>query len=172
MNCRLEAAFPDNDAWLRVRGRAAYESAPVLRAFAAECRQRGTRRLHIDLAQCDSMDSTVIGVLTGIAMRRTGDGMDLSLANTPERVDRQIRGLGLGRFFVFAREPAPDVEWECVDVRRAHAHAGDVRLRETMLNAHETLGRADTRNVDRFKHVVDALRKNATPGSSARPSRS
>lgn len=157
----LEAAFREGDSWLRVIGRATYSSAPALRSLVKKTLSGGTHLLQVDLSRCLSMDSTFIGVLTKSAMGREQDSIEVRLVNTPEHVARQVRGLGLGRFFRFIEGTPPDSDWQRVVGNGKNTAGPGDGLRETMLEAHEALGQASPENVPRFKNVIDALKEDS-----------
>jgi len=166
-NSHLEVAFKEDEAWLRMIGRATYASATDLRAFIEENLRREMHLVQIELGQCLSMDSTFIGILTKSAMGDGQDSLNVHLLNTPEHVVRQIRGLGLSRFFQFTKGALPDGEWHSITADNRNMTGYGDKLKKTMLEAHETLGRADTGNVPKFRNVIDALKKQSTTGNSA-----
>lgn len=58
----------EQSVYVRVKGRGEFQNSRSLRGFAADMIQRGSRQFVFDLEQCGGLDSTFLGVLTGIGL--------------------------------------------------------------------------------------------------------
>ena len=79
-------------------------------AFQDDVRNRfsaGTRKIVIDLAEVDRIDSCGIGILAAIAMSSQSSGGGLVLASLPERIEQV---LGVTHFLQFVEHAASVTE--------------------------------------------------------------
>ena len=117
---------------------------------------RGYRQFVVDLKQCPVMDSTFMGMLTGISLRlrELGSG-ELRVMNLNERNRDLLCSLGLDGFFTMgqsaenatANEPLP----ELTESKQARAR--------TMIEAHEAVVAANPANETKFKDVLEYLKQ-------------
>jgi anti-anti-sigma factor len=138
-------------AWVRVGGRGTFQNSAGLKEFAAKMQRRGLREFVIDLKDCELMDSTFLGTLTGIALG-LGEGGKLTVVR-PNARNRDVLGnLGLDRIFAVEDalpEPAPG---------RLESAEPLATRRENIIEAHENLVAANPENAIRFKDVLEFLR--------------
>ena len=133
-------------------GRATFECVAPLRNLAKELDSKNFKQIDIDLADCQGMDSTYMGVLAMIALRAKKIGAVISIYNASELAKNQLFGLGLKKLFQFTEgtvamgEPAAAAPNAPVD-QITHA--------TTVLEAHKTLMDVDQDNVEKFEKVVD-----------------
>ena len=141
-------------AWVRIEGRGTFQNSAGLKKFAAEMQRRGLREFVIDLKDCELMDSTFLGTLTGIALSLGPDGK-FTIVRTNARNRDVLRNLGLDRIFAVEDTlpaPAPSL-LESAEPLTAR--------RETIIEAHENLVAANPDNAIRFKDVLEFLRHEA-----------
>jgi anti-anti-sigma regulatory factor len=163
----LYAATRGDTVILRVRGPGVYSLGPVLKHFGAVCADEGCATLVLDLAECEVVDSTFLGVVAGLAMkfrRRPGGGRVL-LVGAAERIAENLRTLGLSQMAPLltpadAARELPGLVWDPAAMRRIDLHPPpDKRLtRQTMLEAHENLSTLSEANAEVFKNVLAVLR--------------
>ena len=165
---RLDAALADNTAIIRVFGRATFAVAADLKQFGASAMQHGCRRLALDMENCETMDSTFIGVMTGLAARlKQGGGAGVFVLHLSEKNRDILQTLGVDRILhCFLAGAAPDELRELL--RRTteycpllHAAQDRQAAARDMLEAHDTLINADPANLMKFKDVIDYLRRDA-----------
>lgn len=160
---RLLVAIRDRSAVVRVFGRGTYAVSTALKDFLNGAAASGATRAVVDLAPCEGMDSTFLGVLAGTAIRLRPAGGSVALLNLTARTRHLVETLGL------------DVLVECHDagatppmLQALLADADDLgrlasgptpRANETILEAHETLVAALPANESRFKDVLLFLRE-------------
>ena len=85
---------------IRVEGRASFQNSASIHDFIDECIRQGKTRFVIDFQNCQSMDSTFLGVLAGAAMqlrRLPADpaSKSLVLSRFSPRNLELVRNLGL-----------------------------------------------------------------------------
>jgi anti-anti-sigma regulatory factor len=148
--------------WVRVEGKGSFLNSGSFKEFAREMVDRGFRDFVIDLSNCQSMDSTFMGTMAGVALRlkEIGHG-HLHVVHCGERSRELLTGLGLDQIFSIHANgsAAPD----CAALKReaAAASAGPNKLetKKEMLDAHEALCEAAPQNLSRFKDVLDYLKQ-------------
>ena len=136
-------------------GRVNFETVVPLRDFVNHLPE-DVKELTVDLAECLSMDSTCMGVLSMLAL--TGIKSKLKMRVLNAGGNRQLlKGLGVDKLFKF--EEGDFTPYETVIYP---AGKGDKNMRsaaETVLEAHETLISADEGNQQRFGAVVEMTRQ-------------
>ena len=140
---------------VKVVGRATFECVAPLRTLAKELDTKTFKQIDIDLADCQGMDSTYMGVLAMMALRAKKINASISICNASELNKTSLCGLGLKRLFQFtegtvAMEGQIASDSAPVD-QKTHA--------ETVLEAHKTLMNVDQENVPKFEKVVDFVQK-------------
>lgn len=140
---------------VKVIGRATFECVAPLRNLAKELDTAQFKAIDIDLADCQGMDSTFMGVLAMMALRAKKINAVISVFNASELNKTLLCGLGLKRLFQFTEG--------AVELNGAVAsEAGPVDQKthaETVLEAHKTLMGVDQENVQKFEKVVDFVQK-------------
>ena len=160
---RLMVALRDGNAVVRVMGRGTHVVSTALKDFLGGAAAAGATRVVVDLAWCETMDSTFLGVLAGVAIRLRPTGGAVVLLNLSGRVRHLVETLGLDLLVAchasddtpadLAPALAPDPDMGSLDAGEAS------RAAETILEAHETLVTAVPSNLDRFKDVLQFLRE-------------
>jgi anti-anti-sigma factor len=159
---------------IRVVGHGSHRNSQPLRTAAIEMIESGYARFTVDLAECSAMDSTFLGVLAGIGFRLREPGREgsLRLVNVGPRNRQTLETLGLDRLLTIDDGDEAAVEHDRPARTELHLLAGSNpvvaertdrdELAALMLEAHEDLGRADPRNVERFEGVTRLLRERAS----------
>ena len=136
-------------------GRATFECVASLRALAKELDSKTFKRIDIDLADCQGMDSTYMGVLAMMALRSKKINASISIYNASEQNKTSLCGLGLKRLFQFTEGTvAMDAQ-----IASDAAPVDQKTHTETVLEAHKTLMDVDQENVQKFEKVVDFVQK-------------
>jgi anti-sigma B factor antagonist len=161
----------DPDVFVRVVGRGTFQNGQPLRRYALEMVERGHHSFIVDLEHCTGMDSTFLGVLAGIGLRLRQGGRHgkITVVNASPRSLELLETLGLDR--LFAVEPSPsdtsrlhppqENEWQRLpdsDVAQMVKPLSKDDTADLMLEAHESLIRADHRNEPKFKDLTKFLR--------------
>ncbi|RME70396.1 MAG: anti-sigma factor antagonist [Planctomycetota bacterium] len=155
---RARAAFHvarcEDTVYVRVSGLATMHNAMTFRAFAERMAAEGFRRCLVDLAPCQGVDSTFMGVLVGL---REHFGRErLVLLNPSPHCMDQMTSVGLNHLLTFADSPCAlpaDVELTPLP----DSEVGTRERLELMRKAHRNLVAIDRRNRDKFGPFLDAL---------------
>ena len=173
-------ACTTDEVFVRVVGRGTFQNSQPLRRFAMEMIEKGYRRFTVDVGACPNMDSTFLGVLAGIGLRLRQDGKpaaEVSVVSVSPRNLDLLQTLGLDRLFTVqtletngtpvswpagaAVERLPDSDIESLSKPLDKNETTDL-----MLDAHNSLVRADERNAPRFSGVTKFLRESVERGRS------
>jgi len=157
--------------YVRVAGPGTFQNGPPLRRFALEMINCGQQQFIIDLAQCQGMDSTFLGVLAGIGLRLHHDDRDgkVRVIEVNARNMESLQTLGLDRLFdVIAvgiyrpdRSPPADTEFRGLpdaDIAKLCTRLNKNDAADLMLEAHGNLIQTDQRNAEKFVELTRCLR--------------
>lgn len=134
---------------VRVSGRANFDYAVPVRELAKTL--SGKEPFVFDLSLCTAMDSTFMGVLSMIGLKARRCAVPVVIAGAAENLRALLRGLGVDKLFTFVAE-VPAAEGDATAARSA----GDLHATaETVLEAHQSLIRADCTNAQRFEQVIE-----------------
>jgi len=139
----------DGGTLIKVNGRANFESAVPLREVASGMDSSGL--VCFDMSDCTAMDSTFMGVMTMIALKKVRGGRKAGLAAASEKIQGLLRGLGVLKLFDTAME-VPESAADSSDGDRASVDAAATA--RTVLEAHQTLVEADSANAEQFRDVI------------------
>ena len=152
----------DRDAALmRIEGRATFACGQAVKTFGLQAITTGARTIAVDCATCESMDSTMMGILVMLAQNLpTGQ---IHLCDTNGKVRRAITGLGLAQFFTFSSCTNQDrFAWERLTDDDTSCTLEQTEPRQVMIDAHEALVQVTPDNVARFRDVLELLRASDT----------
>lgn len=163
---KVWVALDPPTAHVRVRGRASFKISSAVKEFGAAANAAGCTTLLFDLADCDGMDSTFMGVLAGLALRwRKSCGGEVVLVNMTPRTRGLAATLGLDEIVrAFLAGETPDryagLAARSRELRELETGGESRRdINETMLRAHEDLVKVNPENRPRFKDVLTFLRE-------------
>lgn len=170
----LLCAVIDNGeiALVRVIGRGNFSSAVPFKNFASLLQNKGADlKFILDLQQCESMDSTFMGVLAGICITqmKTGRGKVI-VVNANDHCKRLLKNLGLTHLLDL--RAGNIVEVERAEDQLAPAPAASVNRVEqicTTLEAHKELVRLDQQNEVKFQAVIEYLEKSLQEEGGCQP---
>ena len=140
---------------VKVSGRATFECVAPLRTLSKQLDTADFKKVDIDLAECQGMDSTFMGVLAMMALRAKKIGAVISIYNANDLNRNLLYGLGLKRLFQFT-EGTVDVSAPAAE---APQPVDRITHATTVLEAHKTLMDVDQSNVGKFEKVVDYVQK-------------
>lgn len=153
------AAENDAQAFIQVQGRATFKVAPLLRQYGLELLDRGVCRIVLDLAECDGMDSTFMGVIAMVGLGARKANTQVVLVNTGSHNRKLLDDLGVSRVLMFARSDAPAGGAEDLREVQTDDSADGELSGEVVLEAHEVLMDLDAENVPKFRDVVELLHR-------------
>ena len=144
--------------WLRVEGNGTFQNSALLRVYTEQMFEAGHRSFAFDLHECEMMDSTFLGTLTGLALRLREDPRGrVGFARVNAKVESLFGRYGLDRVLAFqgfeAAPPAPG-EMEELDLSTTPGFK-----RGTIVEAHEALAASSPENEERFGEVVEFLKR-------------
>lgn len=144
--------------WLRVEGNGTFQNSALVRVYTEQMFEEGHRSFAFDLHECEMMDSTFLGTLTGLALRLREDPRGrVGFARVNAKVESLFGRYGLDRVLAFqgfeAAPPAPG-EMEELDLSTTREFK-----RGTIVEAHEALAASSPENEERFGEVVDFLKR-------------
>ncbi|MBE6357198.1 MAG: STAS domain-containing protein [Lentisphaerae bacterium] len=134
-----------------VVGRANFDYAVPLRELSGKLTPDNW--LQIDLENCETMDSTFMGVLTMLALKMRKSGQKVMLLGAGEHLQKLLRDLGVAKLFNFVSEKSSDNE--SGDTVSAGGRADMLTTAETVAEAHRALVGADRANEEKFKQVIE-----------------
>lgn len=150
-----------NFACIRVVGRANFACGPGFKRAVDELIAERPARLVMELGQCQLMDSTFLGVLSGGAERfhneRPGNGC-IELSNANSRVTGLIESLGVSKWF-HQIHGTLDLPTNVHAKRLPLLNTTKVELKETSLAAHEQLSQVSDVNRVKFAELTRTLKE-------------
>jgi anti-sigma B factor antagonist len=156
----LSVCVGDKVVWIRIMGRANFTCSVDFKALINGLWQQNYRRFLLDLTNCMLMDSTFLGVLSGLGLK-LGAGQNepsnspIQLLNPNPRVAELLENLGVMHLFYVRNETGlkPDGELHA----QTHCATNPVEMAQTSLVAHETLMSINPDNISKFKDVAKFL---------------
>ena len=143
---------------VKVTGRATFECVAPLRALAKQLDTAEFKQIDIDLADCQGMDSTYMGIMAMLALRSKKINASISVYNADASNRNLLCGLGLKRLFQF-KEGTVETGAAASPDNAAAGPADQLTHANTVLEAHKTLMDVDQENVAKFEKVVDFVQK-------------
>lgn len=148
-------AVLEKTAFIKIPGRANFNSSLDLKSVYAELRQRGFGNFVLDLRECVTMDSTFLGVLAGLVLRENNARPSIRLLNPNPRVLDLIENLGVLDMFEVRQDPSP-----CT-LAFEPTYQGPPPTKEQItqncLQAHQTLMEINPENIPKFKEVTQFM---------------
>lgn len=156
----MTVAVFDHTVCVKILGRADFTSSLDLKRLIEELWNRNFSRFVFDLTDCTNMDSTFLGVLSGIGLKFSNGknvqiGAPLELLNPNPRIAQTLDNLGVADLFVI-KNCAEPLAGSYRPVER-QADKSQVDLTRNCLEAHLTLMDVKPENVQKFKDVTQFL---------------
>ena len=148
-------------ACIRIVGRANFAASPGFKQAVNELIAERPQRFIMDLDQCQLMDSTFLGVLSGGAERfheEVPGEHCMELSNANARVTGLIDSLGVGKLFQHVTGTL-DLPTDVHAKRLSLSNTTKVQLKETSLEAHERLGTLNNLNRVKFAEITRTLKE-------------
>lgn len=153
---RIQVAVAGERVTFRVAGRATFDVATEFKQACEAAVAAGGRLFALELAACDTMDSTFLGVIVRLTRRlktATPPG-SVTLVAMPAKVRGQVSCLGVLSFFQIADAPAETTaEYHAV----AGQPASKTEMARVSLEAHQELMSTSMENERRFRDVAAFL---------------
>lgn len=148
------------DAFLVVVcGRATYTTCRAFGDFLEIAPTSGRRTLIIDLKECVSIDSTVLGLIAGASAEFRKIGGEIYIQHAAGRIRDVIVNLGLSELLTLMPEDETHPIAQALVNTEMETQQASPANNGTILQAHETLMAANPENIARFKDVVAFMRE-------------
>ena len=135
---------------VKVTGRANFDYAVPLRELAGQLAPDNW--LQIDLENCETMDSTFMGVLTMIALKLRKSGSRAMILGADENLQKLLDDLGVLKLFNLVTEDENTSGGKSVEVA---SNSDMLTTAQTVAEAHRALVGADSSNAEKFKQVIE-----------------
>jgi len=145
----------DQCVCIKISGRATFTSSVDLKKVVEQLTLKGFDHFVLDLRECLTMDSTFLGVLSGVGLRfAQPECHRVSLVSPQPRVRDLIESLGVSELFkFFDHAPAAPGKFEALQ----NTDTSRSEITRTCLEAHKLLMTINPENVVRFKDVTRFL---------------
>jgi anti-sigma B factor antagonist len=159
-SANLMVAVFDKTVCIKIGGRADFTSSLDLKKLIGELWQRGYNHFIFELSDCLTMDSTFLGVLSGIGLKFSNGksvqvGEPLELLNPNPRIAETLENLGV--LDLFAIKNCPEIPAGSFEPLAQTADKSQLELTRNCLEAHKTLMSLQPENVQKFKDVAQFL---------------
>jgi len=143
---------------VKIEGRAHFRNAAPLDEALLRFVADGARRVVIDFHACESMDSTVLGILAGVglALNEAEPPGQMVLAGLDERLRELLENVGLQHIAELSGRQAETAGDFQPLTEKAQSSLEAAKL---VLRAHEDLIEADPNNAGQFQDVVALVRE-------------
>jgi anti-anti-sigma factor len=155
----VEVAIRDQEAFIRIHGRATFKIGPSLKQFGVMAVERGCRRFIVEMKNCVGMDSTFMGILAGLATTLKKTEGDVVLRNLSEKNLFLVKMLGLSHLITIDNSAQSVIAMPTSGHVLTHSPSDKKQMTETMIAAHETLVEAAPDNIIKFKDVLAYLKE-------------
>lgn len=159
LNTSYSVASGGNAFLVLISGRATYTTCRAFGEFLDAAPQSGRRTLIIDLENCSSIDSTVLGLIAGAAADFRKIGGEVYLQHAKGRIRDVISNLGLPELLTLLPEDETLPAARTLLSAKMEEHGVGPACNSAILQAHETLMAANPDNIARFKDVVAFMRE-------------
>ncbi len=159
---------------VKISGRANFAASVDFKSLVSELRARGDLAFALELSECVIMDSTFLGVLSGLGLKiaeTEGAERLIQLVNAPPRIVDLLENLGVAHLFKMCRQSVPSLtQFEAVPTSGVAPTREEIS--RTCLEAHQLLMAINPDNVPKFKDVARFLAedlKKITGGAAEGP---
>lgn len=145
----------------KISGRANFTASVDFRAAIYGLRGQGHTRFVLDLTDCLLMDSTFLGVLSGIGIKfsspqGTVPAATIELLNPNARIADLLENLGIAHLFTLAHGPAMNTD-SLACFEQSPVNPDHKTITQTCLEAHRLLMDINPANVPKFMDVAQFL---------------
>ena len=144
---------------VKISGRANFAASVDFKSLVSELRARGDHAFALELSECVIMDSTFLGVLSGLGLKiaeTEGPARLIQLVNAPPRIVDLLENLGVAHLFKMCQQSVPSLtQFEAVPASGVAPTREEIS--RTCLEAHQLLMAINPDNVPKFKDVARFL---------------
>jgi len=152
----IQIAGIGSDRWVKLTGPATLHISPVFKRCLQNFRDERVSIIHLDLSECDWIDSTIAGCLVGFIRGEESHHTPLLVLYSPsEGCGSSLRQLGLDKYLSIKYSPMPaSINWQECSIEKPSRE----ELADVIMLAHEDLACGDPEN-EQFTKVAEALRE-------------
>ena len=145
---------------VKIQGRAHFRNAAPLDEALLRFITDGARHFVIDFHACESIDSTVLGILAGVglALVEAEPPGQMVLSGLDVRMRELLENVGLQHVAELCGRQTPALETGPFQPLSEKAQSS-LEAAELVLRAHEDLIKADPENAGKFQDVVELVRE-------------
>lgn len=152
--------------WIRIAGRGNFQCSGSLKELVLALIQQGHRHYVLDLINCEQMDSTFMGTMTGIAQRlRQNEQGTFRVVNANKSNQELLENLGLDQLFSIQSlasgneaPPSSDENCFCAPSLFINKEEDKKKTQEIILAAHQALISVDQKNASKFKDLMELMK--------------
>lgn len=155
---KILVAKVDDAVCIKLEGRATFACSVDFKRLLTEAHEAGAKRFVINLSACQIMDSTFLGMLSGLGRRISSEDLPpekrpIELLNPTERVSDLIDNLGVSDLFhiMHCDEANPTTYDESYE---SGEETSKIDMTRNCLEAHQILMDLNPDNVTKFKDVA------------------
>lgn len=155
---KVYIAFRGNAVFVRIIGRGSFQNSHPIKKILTAKLESGCSKILIDLAECSGMDSTFMGMVTGMSLKmKNADKEMVYLSNVSSHNIRLLETLGLNKFLniIDQQEADNSIAWELLPLESTDK----LSITKHMLEAHEQLIDTGTLASEQFKSVHKMLKE-------------
>lgn len=151
-------ALAGDTVWVRITEKGTFQNSHPIKKWVIEKIEAGCNHIFIELSECTSMDSTFMGIITGLSIRMKGLSREpVILTNVSPHNIRLLETLGLNKYLVLKERFDIDSSliWEPLPIEPLDKMA----ITRHMLDAHEQLLGTGGVASEQFKNVHKLLKE-------------
>lgn len=152
----LSVAVSENEALVKVSGRATFECCEDLKKFCCKMIDQNKSPLVFEMTDCKGMDSTFMGTLTQFSLDALKKKITIEMRNIGEENKKNLESIGLIRMFTFTYTDTEQTADNWEDLKSSEVT--QEQHKENVLNAHQVLIDVHEPNKAEFQDIVTFLK--------------
>ncbi len=150
---------------VKINGRASYLNSAPVGDFFARMIGAGKKSFVVDFKDCQTMDSTFLGIIAGLALdvRKLRTAGSVTLCRLSRRNLELVRNLGLHRI-VNVDSGKFSMDFESPAEKLKPVNHKEIENAKMILQAHENLVEMEESNKSKFQDVIDFLKNQVEEG--------
>jgi len=154
----LSVAVTENEALVKVNGRATFECCEDLKKFCCKMLNQDKSPLIFEMQDCQGMDSTFMGTLTQFSLEALKKKIIIEMRNISPENKKNLESIGLKKMFRYSDGDTKQLEVSFEDLERSEVSQD--QHKENVLNAHQVLIDVHEPNREEFQDIITFLKDN------------
>ena len=151
----LSVAVSENEALVKVSGRATFECCEDLKKFCNQMISQNKSPLIFEMQDCKGMDSTFMGTLTQFSLDALKKKITIEMRNINDDNKKNLESIGLIKMFKFTNtKKASAGDWTDLET----SEVSQEQHKENVLNAHQVLIDVHEPNKAEFQDIITFLK--------------